>query len=108
MKDYRENLNKIDFILKSKFKSVNISEVREIKGDPKIYFLVENNDGLRCKIILEKTNLLSDKIPFKYFSNPDERNSFLVERESGVSEFGDVISDIFENRRFDSDYLKNK
>jgi hypothetical protein len=104
--EIKKNINKIHFDLSNKFSEIKISEKSEKKFGNHIEIIV-NESNIELRAIISKKNLEGEKIVWSYLSNPENEES-LVERISSVDSFTDDIIDIFEKKRFDSDYLKNK
>ena len=103
--EIKKNINKLHSDLLVKFKDVAILE----KSDKKYgnYFEIsinENNKNL--KVIIPIKNIESIDFNWKYFANPLNESSTLVDRHSNVNHFIFDIVDIFEKNRFDSDYLE--
>ncbi len=61
--------------------------------------------GLTAKIVIEKSEIESNQFRWRYYSNPKNESIGLVERISTIEGFVADVLDIFEKRRFDSDYL---
>jgi hypothetical protein len=102
----RDNINKIHIELSNKFESVNISEKSSLTYGN--YFELSITEGNKnVKAIISKTDLEGNKFNWKYYSNPLNESSDLVDRTSMVEGFQSDISDIFEKNRFDSDYIEN-
>jgi hypothetical protein len=100
------NINKIDVELSNIFESVTISEGSDINiGNYVELSIMEGNK--EAKVIIKKSDLDNNKFNWKYYSNPLNENSDLVERTSVVDGFVNDIKDIFEKNRFDSDYIEN-
>ena len=104
--DIRFNINRIDNLLKDKFKNVKIQE-RSSKEFGN-YFEISVKESKEVKLILPYKNI-DNKINFEfyYFSNPRNESSDLIPRNSDVESIGLIISDILENNRFSEEYLKN-
>ena len=102
----KHNINKIDVELSDIFESVTISEGSDINtGNYVKLSIIEGNKEAR--VIIRKSDLDNDRFNWKYYSNPLNENSDLVERTSVVDSFVSDIKDIFEKNRFDSDYIEN-
>lgn len=102
--EFISNLNKIHYLLKENFQNLEFFEKSNIKFGNYVEFVVKEN--MECRIIIEKKNLESSNISWKYLSNPLIKDSHLVERSSSIENFVSDVSDIFINRRFDSEYIK--
>lgn len=109
--NFKININKISSDLSNKFDSVEISEKSNQKYGNYIELIIRDNNKKLFSII-EKKKLDNYNFEWIYKSNPLLENSSFVERKSNVSNFCDVVEDIFNKKRFDSDYLteinKNK
>ena len=70
------------------------------------YFEISINEGKQVKMIVTKKEIENQNFQWKYFSNPLDENSFLIERRSSIENISNDIKDIFEKNRFDEDYLK--
>ncbi len=104
--EIKKNINKIHSELQNEFSDVSILERSEKKFGN--HFEIKINESqLQLKVIIGNKNLESDTFNWSYYSNPENENS-IVERTSSVQNFANDIKDIFEKKRFDSDYLKNK
>lgn len=102
----RDNINKIHIELSNNFESVSISEKSNLTHGN--YFELSITEGNKnIKAIISKKDLDNSKFNWKYYSNPLNENSDLVDRTSMVEGFQLDISDIFEKNRFDSDYIEN-
>jgi hypothetical protein len=104
--EIKKNINKIHFELSDRFSDVSISEKSEKRFGNHIELTINESDMI-LKAIISKKDLENDNFSWSYFSNPENEDS-LVERFSSVTGFIDDVNDIFEKKRFDSDYLKNK
>lgn len=100
----KQNINKIHVELDNRFDEVKLVEKSNIElGN---YFELECvNENKKLIALITKKSLDSDNFNWKYFSNPDKKD-FLVERVSNVETFLNDVEDIFEKKRFDSDYIK--
>jgi hypothetical protein len=101
-----ENINRIDFILKTKYRNVKINEFVDFKMGNCIRIVVEDKNKV-LDAVISKSVLENNTFEWYYKSNPLDDESVLVERVSNVDSFGYVVEDIFEENRFDSNYLKN-
>ena len=100
------NINSIHVNLKESFENVTISE----KSDKKFgnYFELEVfSEGKKVKLLTTKMSLERNVFDWKYYSNPLDESSVLVERTSDVDTIVEHIKDIFDKKRFDENYLKN-
>ena len=99
---FKSNLNAIHFQLTESFESVSVNDRKDKWGTLEITV----KDVLEAKILVTKKDLESNQFNFKYFSNPKDDTSYLIERSSTVENFSDIIKDIFDNKRFSEEYLK--
>lgn len=102
----KENINRIHFELQNEFADVEFKEMSEKKLGNYFEFTI-NESNLKLKIQLAHKNLEFERFNWTYLSNPEDYNS-IVERISTGSNFIGDVKDIFQSKRFDSDYLKNK
>ncbi len=101
----RTNINMIHGDLSNNFNEVNISEKSDLQfGNYIELSIFEGNKNL--KVIISKTDLESDRFNWKYYANPLNENSDLIDRNSMVSLFTKDVKDIFEKNRFNSDYIE--
>ena len=101
----KTNINKIHSDLLTRYNDVTITE----KSNKKFgnYFEISVNETSKTlKMIVTKQSIESDNFDWTYYSNPEDDNSVLVERNSNLSNFLNTVEDIFEKNRFDSDYLE--
>lgn len=101
----RDNINKIHIDLLNAFSEVSINEKSSLElGN---YFeIVINESNKTVKALITKKDIENKSFNWKYYSNPTDNNSYLVERDSTVDNFSLIVKDIFEKNRFDSDYIK--
>ena len=102
-----KNINIIDWDLKQKFENVKIIE-KSKKSD--FYFeisLKSKVEGVHIPLVLEisKSELLNNTINWRYLASASEDEK--VTKVSEVKNLSKDIQDIFENKRFESDYLKS-
>lgn len=105
----KENINKVDGHLKELFDSVNISETQQ---KYKYYFDIKaekvfENKKVAVHVQIEKPQLESKLVTWRYFSNPNDVTSFLVERVSDLEHLALDINDVVVNKKLDSDYLRS-
>ena len=104
--DFKYNINKIHGDLLSQFLN---SEIKiEEKSNLKLGNYIEVsiiNEGKEVKMIVSKKELEGSSFNWAYLSNPLNESSDFVERNSNVETIANDISEIFEKKRFDSDYL---
>lgn len=102
----KENVNKIHVSLSDNFESVSISEKDNLKyGNYVEFSITEGNKEV--KAIITKKDLESYKFNWKYYANPVNESSDLVDRTSSVDGFINDVKDIFEKNRFNSEYIKS-
>lgn len=100
----KTNINKLHSDLTSKYDNVSINEKSSLKhGD---YFEIIIKENLDVRLILPKSELFNENISWLYYTNPDDENSYLIEKTSNVNSTSVEINDILSNKRFDSEYLK--
>lgn len=100
----KKNINRIHFLLSEEFESVDIKE--KVSKELGNHLEISVKENLECKIVIPKKDLESEYFKWKYFSNPNDSGSFLIERISSVESIKNDIRDIFYKKRFDSEYLK--
>lgn len=102
----KSNINKIHFDLLEEFGDVKMFEKSNTKLG--IYFEIEIKESNKLiRALISKKDLEKNSFDWSYYSNPNDFNSHLVERNSGIVDFTKTIKDIFEKDRFDSEYLKS-
>lgn len=103
--DLKQNINKVHGDLLNNFNDVKIVEKSSIEMNN--YFelsILENNKEL--KVIIRKSDIENNTFNWKYYSNPLNTDSHLIERVSSINGFYNDVKDILEKNRFDEDYLK--
>ena len=100
----KQNINRIHIELSNNFDEVNIFEKSDIKLGNYIELSILEGDK-NLKLIVSKTDLEGDNFNWKYFANPLNENSDLVNRNSSISLFIEDVKDIFEKNRFNSEYI---
>lgn len=103
MSDLKFNVNKLHGLLISNFENVTIAEKSDIRHNN--YFEIIVKEDKEVKIILNKREIENTNFNWKYFSNPENDDSFLIERHSSIQNIVSDIKDILIKERFDSDYL---
>lgn len=105
--DLKSNINKIhsDLLLLE-----NIGETVTIKESSNKEFgnyfeLNAEFGGMKSRIIIEKTDIENKLFRWRYYANPNDETLGLVERNSTIDGFVQDLLNIFEKKRFDSDYL---
>lgn len=104
--ELKKNINKIHFNLEKEFENLVIVEKSE-KRFGNHFEITINESDLVLKAQLTHKNLEFENFTWTYLSNPEDENS-VVERVSTTDDFVKHVKDIFQKKRFDSDYLKNK
>ena len=102
--DLKLNINKLHYLLSEKFSDLKIKE--ESSKDLGNYIKISINENMLCDIIVTKKELEKSNINWKYNSNPLDEKSTWVERNCDIENFTDVVDEIFNKKRFDSEYLK--
>ena len=100
-----KNINIIDWDLKQKFENVKIVE-KSKKSD--FYFeisLKSKVEGVDIPLVLEisKNELLNNKINWRYLASASEDEK--ISKVSEINSLTKDIQDIFENKRFNKEYL---
>lgn len=105
--DLKININKIHsnlLMLENIGENVTIVESSNLElGNH--FVITASHKGMTAKVLIEKTEIESYNFKWRYLSNPNDESCGLVERNSSVDGFVVDLLDIFEKRRFDSDYL---
>lgn len=103
----KQNINELHSNVLQHFKDCTISEKSSMNYGNYFEFVIKSNSNERkVKAIIPKKNIESKIFEWSYYSNPNDLDSHLIERVSNISKFSDDINDIFENSRFDRDYIK--
>jgi hypothetical protein len=100
----KQNINKVHGDLINNFNGVSILEKSSLEMSN--YFelsILENNKEL--KVIIKKSDIANMTFNWKYYSNPLDINSHLIERKSSIDNFYNDVKDILEKNRFDKDYI---
>ena len=100
------NINKIHGDLLSQFLNaeIKIEEKSNLKFGNYIEVSIIN-EGKEVKMIVSKKELEGSSFNWAYLSNPLNESSDFVERNSNVETIANDISEIFEKKRFNADYL---
>ena len=80
----KQNINRIHIELSNNFDEVIIFEKSDIKLGNYIELSILEGDK-NLKLIVSKTDLEGDNFNWKYFANPLNENSDLVNRNSSIS-----------------------
>jgi len=102
----KENVNKIHVNLSDVFESVNISEKSSHSYGNYIELSIKEGNK-EVKAIISKKDLEGYNFNWKYYADPMNESSDLVDRNSSLDGFINDVNDIFEKNRFDSEYIKN-
>ena len=102
--EMKYNINKLHGLILNDFTDVKIEEKSSFEFGN--YFEISIKEGKEVKIILTKKEIENQIFEWKYFSNPLDENSFLIERRSSIENISNDIKEIFEKKRFDEEYLK--
>ena len=97
------NINKLHGILLNDFEEVKITEKSNLTFGN--YFEISVNEEMEVKMIISKRDIENDIFEWKYFSNPLEENSYLIQRKSSINQISKDIKEILVKNRFDGDYL---
>ena len=100
----KSNINKLHYLISERFKKVTIKE--ESSKNLGNCIRISINEGILCDVLISKSELEDSNITWKYDSNPLNEKSTWVERSCNIENFADVIEEIFNKKRFDSEYLK--
>jgi hypothetical protein len=105
MSNLKKNVNHLHFLLTQDFSDLEIKESsNKSLGN---YLLITIKENYTCKIVIKKEDLEKTSLNWSYYSDPTNENSTLVERVSNIESIPNDIKDIFEKKRFDSDYLSS-
>lgn len=102
--EMKYNINKLHGLLLNEFSNVKINEKTSMEFGN--YFEISINEGKEVKMIVTKKDIENKTFDWRYFSNPLNESSFLIERKSSIENISNDIKDIFNKNRFDEDYLK--
>ena len=103
----RSNINRIHFLLTEKFQNVEINENSSLKFGK--YFEISIKENKTLKIILPFRNIDGvNNFNFHYFSNPNDQESYLIERSTNTEQIVSIVEDILNNNRFSEDYIVKK
>tara|TARA_B110000858_G_C17708407_1_gene429347 strand:+ start:416 stop:736 length:321 start_codon:yes stop_codon:yes gene_type:complete len=100
------NINLIHSNIKELYKETNIKESSDKKFGNYFKFNIIS-EGKELIIIVNKKDLEGNVFNWKYYSDPLNEDSHLVERTSDLYNISEHIKDIFDKNRFDNNYLKN-
>lgn len=102
--EMKYNINKLHGLLLNEFSNVKINEKTSMEFGN--YFEISINEDKEVKMIVTKKDIENQTFDWRYFSNPLNESSFLIERKSSIENISNDIKDIFNKNRFDEDYLK--
>ena len=102
----KQNINKIHGDLSNNFEEVMVSEKSDIQFGNYIEISVIQ-EGKNLKMIISKVDLESNRFNWKYYANPLNEDSDLVNRNSDINDITKDVEDIFEKNRFNSDYIES-
>jgi len=102
--EFKSNLNKLHYNLTQTFENVSVSE--KFSREEGNFLEISIKEDLECKIIITKSALESKKVSWKYSSDPTDVESHWVDRTSNLEDMSEEILELFQNKRFSTDYLK--
>ena len=104
MSNMKYNINKLHSLLITNFEDVSLVE----KSNKQFgnYFEISVKEDKEVKIIVTKKDLENQNFDWKYYSNPINESSLLIERYSSIDSITSDIKDILFKNRFDEEYLK--
>lgn len=105
--DLKMNINKIhsDLLLQESIgETVTIKE-NSNKEFGNFFEITASRNGMTARIIVEKTEIEKGSFRWRYYANPEDETAGLVERNSTIDGFTHDLINVFEKKRFDSDYL---
>lgn len=105
--DLKKNINKIHsdlLLIKEIGESVIIKEntTKELGNH---FEIKAECSGMLLHILVEKKSIESNTFTWRYYANPNDISVGLVERTSTLERFATDVLDIFDKKRFDSEYL---
>jgi hypothetical protein len=103
----KSNVNKIHLDLLHNFEVVQMQEGANKKFGNHISIIVKK-DNKEISAIIEKSALEKEQFVWRYMSNPEDENSFLVERNSSIHNILSHFKDILDNNKFDKEYIKSR
>lgn len=105
--DLKSNINKIHsdlLMLENIGETVTINESSS-KDFGNHFVITAEYNGMTAKVIIEKSEIEAPAFRWRYLSNPDDETAGLVERASTLEGFVADLIEVFNKKRFDSDYL---
>jgi len=104
MSNMKYNINRLHGLLISSFEDVSL--VEKSNNNYGNYFEISIKEDKEVKIIITKKDIEDQNFGWKYYSNPTNESSFLIERYSSIDNITSDIKDILFKNRFDAEYLK--
>lgn len=102
--DIRYNFNRLHSNLTSKFENVTVIEKsNRLLGN---YVEITINEQFLVKMVVPLTNLVTENVTWFYYSNPIKESEFIT-RSSTLDSTPDIVKDIIDNKRFDSEYINS-
>jgi hypothetical protein len=108
----RENINRIDYLLKESFTSVKLSSRKEKFDDLYVFEVTgikENYKFKEYKVILEfNANVLDSNravIEWDYYTDPS-KPSYKITRQSSIDKISESVSNIVLSKMYDTLYLE--
>lgn len=105
--DLKTNINKIHsdlLLLEGIGETVTIKECTD-KRFGNFFEISASDKGMTARIVIEKTSIENQNFVWMYYANPNDIATGLVERQSSTDSFTVDLIDVFNKKRFDSDYL---
>ena len=102
--NFKSNLNRIHYLLSEKFENIAVSEKANSQLGSYVEMTIREN--LECKLLIRKVDLENNNFSFIYLANPTNESSVIL-RFASVEGFAEVVKDIIDNKRFDSEYLES-
>ncbi len=112
--EIKTNINKIDYDLKNLFENVYIKELSlgnqfffEIKANSTFFNINESNEWKRAEsiVIIDKKNLGSNVIHWKYSINPLKESSTYIDRSSTIDNIANDIYETITKSRMEKEYF---
>lgn len=98
------NINKVHSSLICSFGEVKIKE-NSNKEFGNYFEISAIDERKEVRMIVSKRDIESEVFVWRYYSNPLNEASSLIERKSGIDSIVGDIRDIISKNRFDEDYL---
>jgi hypothetical protein len=106
--DLKFNINKVHIDLLLEYDNVEIREKSNHQFGNYFEIEIVNENKRKLKMIIQKTEIENQNFNWKYFANPLDQNSHLVERKSNIHNITNDVKDIFDKNKFDEGYLIEK